>query len=142
MDVQRNIKNMKKVKECAVLQCWLKDCLISNFFSFWSPLPTKVAKSLPWAEYLIFPPIAVNNLFKFSAQGSNLTPFIGNGTKFQIPSEIKPPLTKNLLAYDILRLHIYLGTYIYFPHRRYCIHMRDYDHIHQCTSKNKFPVWL
>ena len=29
---------------------------------------------------------------KFSAQGSNLAPFVGNGTKIKIPSEIKPPL--------------------------------------------------
>ena len=35
---------------------------------------------------------AVDNLFKFSAQESDLAPFIGNGTKFKIPSEIKPPL--------------------------------------------------
>ena len=33
-----------------------------------------------------------NKIPKFSAQGSDLAPFIGNGTKFQIPSEIKPPL--------------------------------------------------
>ena len=26
--------------------------------------------------------------FKFSAQGHDLTPFVGNGTKFKIPSEI------------------------------------------------------
>ena len=30
--------------------------------------------------------------FKFSAQGHDLTPFVGNGTKFKITSEIKPPL--------------------------------------------------
>ena len=29
---------------------------------------------------------------KFSAQGSNLAPFVGNGTKIKISSEIKPPL--------------------------------------------------
>ena len=29
---------------------------------------------------------------KFKAQGSNLAPFIGNGTKIKITSEIKPPL--------------------------------------------------
>ena len=32
------------------------------------------------------------NLFKFSARESNLVPFIGNGAKVKIPSEIKPPL--------------------------------------------------
>ena len=30
--------------------------------------------------------------FKFSAQESDLAPFIGNGTKIKIPSEMKPPL--------------------------------------------------
>ena len=29
--------------------------------------------------------------FKFSDQGSDLAPFVGNGTKVKIPSEIKPP---------------------------------------------------
>ena len=36
--------------------------------------------------------LGVNNLFKFSAQESVLAPFIENGTKFKMPSEIKPPL--------------------------------------------------
>ena len=40
-----------------------------------------------------FPPFSVNNLFKFSTQGSDLEPFVGNGTEVKIPSEIKPPLT-------------------------------------------------
>ena len=31
------------------------------------------------------------NLFKFSARESNLVPFIGNGAKVKIRSEIKPP---------------------------------------------------
>ena len=38
----------------------------------------------------IFP--ALSNLFKFSAQGSDLAPFVGNGTKDKIPYEIKPPI--------------------------------------------------
>ena len=33
---------------------------------------------------------------KFTAQGSDLAPFVGNGTKIKIPSEIKPPLQKEL----------------------------------------------
>ena len=32
--------------------------------------------------------------FKFSAQGSDLAPFVGNGTQVKIPSEIKPPLVQ------------------------------------------------
>ena len=58
------------------------------------PLPRKGAKSCHWADNLNFPPITVNNLFKFSTQGSDLAPFIGNGTKVKIPYEIKPPLNK------------------------------------------------
>ena len=53
------------------------------------PLPTKGVKSLFRAENLDFP---VNNLFKFSAQESNLVPFVSNEPKFKIPSEIKPLL--------------------------------------------------
>jgi hypothetical protein len=34
--------------------------------------------------------------FKFSAQGSDLAPFVGNGIKVKIPSEIKPPLKIDL----------------------------------------------
>ena len=34
--------------------------------------------------------------FKFSAHGSDLAPFVGNGTKFKIPFEIKPPLVKEI----------------------------------------------
>ena len=36
--------------------------------------------------------------FKFSAQGRDLAPFVGNGTKVKIPSEIKPPLVDKKLA--------------------------------------------
>jgi hypothetical protein len=35
--------------------------------------------------------------FKCSAQGWALAPFVGNGTKDKIPSEIKPPLGKYLI---------------------------------------------
>ena len=55
-------------------------------------LPKKGAKCRPWAESLNLPPFTVNNLFKLSAQGRDLAPFVGNGTKVQIFSEIKLPL--------------------------------------------------
>ena len=42
-------------------------------------------------------PLTANNLFKFSAQGSDLVPFVGNLTKVKIPSEIKPPLALHFL---------------------------------------------
>ena len=59
------------------------------------PLPTKGAKSLPKTEHLNFPPFSVNNLFKFSAKGRDLAPFIGNGTKVKVPNELKPPLSRD-----------------------------------------------
>ena len=40
----------------------------------------------------ILPPFPVNKLFKFSAQGSDLAPSVGNGTKVKISYEIGPPL--------------------------------------------------
>ena len=56
-------------------------------------LPKNSAKSLPWVENL-------NNLFTvyggkfvFSAQGSDLALFVGNGSKSKIPFEIKLALT-------------------------------------------------
>ena len=33
---------------------------------------------------------------KISAQGRDLAPFVGNGTKIKITSEVKPPLVKIL----------------------------------------------
>ena len=39
--------------------------------------------------------------FKFSAQGSNLSPFVGNGTKNKIPSDIKPPLIHKFFSTGI-----------------------------------------
>ena len=38
--------------------------------------------------------ITMGREFKFSAQECNLAPFVGNGTKVKIPSEIKRPLDK------------------------------------------------
>ena len=72
---------------------WTIGGLISEVILILDPLPpTKGAKWIPWAENLNFPPIKVNNLLKFSAQGSDFEPFISNGTKVKIPSAIKPPL--------------------------------------------------
>ena len=63
------------------------------------PLPTKGAKSLPSVENSNFSNFLEDNLFKFSAQGRDLAPFVGKGTKAKIPSEINPriktPLNKN-----------------------------------------------
>ena len=63
---------------------------LRRYFDF-GLLPTKAAKSLPWAENSNFPSKIVNKLFNFSAQGSDLALLIGYGT-VKIPSEIKPPL--------------------------------------------------
>ena len=95
---EKHKKIRRKKKNLLFLQSVdAKGCLILEGALILVPLPTKGAK---WAENLNFLPITVNNLFKFSAQGSNLAPFIGNGTKVQIPSEIKPPFLKqkNLLT--------------------------------------------
>ena len=43
-----------------------------------------------------FPPKTRNNLFKFSAQEGNLTPFVSNGTKVKITFEIRPPLADDI----------------------------------------------
>ena len=63
---------------------------------------TKGAKSLYWPDLL-------NKLFsffggklKFSAQESDLAPFVCNGTKAKIPSEIKPPLGLMLCTYCVV----------------------------------------
>ena len=70
----------------------VKGGLISEGILTLVPLLTKSAKSLPQAEISNFPPFSVNILFKFSVQGRDLALVFGNGTKFKISSEIKPPL--------------------------------------------------
>jgi hypothetical protein len=66
---------------------------------------------------LNFPFTTVNNLFKFSAQRTDLAPYIGNGTKVKIPFEIKPPLQvahylKIFFSfYFKLNLHWHLGVF-------------------------------
>ena len=52
--------------------------MIVHFLGYALP---KSAKLLPWAENLNLPLFSVNNLFKFSAQGSNLAPFVEMGPK-------------------------------------------------------------
>ena len=47
----------------------------------------------PFRNYLTF---RKGGKFKFSAQGGDLAPFVGNMTKVKIPSEIKPPLYYSL----------------------------------------------
>ena len=71
-----------------------KGGLISEVILTLVSLLRKGAESLPWAENSNFPPISLNNLFNLSAQGGDLAPFVGNGTKVKIPSAIKQPLIK------------------------------------------------
>ena len=52
--------------------------------------------------------------FKFYAQRSDLTPFVGNSTKIIVPSEIKPPLgiytqTLYLINYKKTQSHLKLS---------------------------------
>ena len=53
-----------------------KGCLIRNYFVF-GPIDNKRCQITP---------------LEFSAQRSDLPPFVGNGTKVKISSEINPPL--------------------------------------------------
>ena len=69
-----------------------KGGFISKGFLTLDTLPTKDAKSCPWAENLNFRLFSVDNLFKFSAQGQDLATFVDNVSKVKKPSEIKPPL--------------------------------------------------
>ena len=56
----------------------------------------KYSKSLSWAENLNFPPKTVNNLFKFSAQDSDLEYLFWQCKKPPVSSDIKPPLADGL----------------------------------------------
>ena len=71
--------------------CLHKGDLISEDILTLVQWPTKGAKSYPRAE-LNFPALTINNLFKVFAHGSNLAPFVGNGTEVKILSEIDPTL--------------------------------------------------
>ena len=48
-----------------------------------APLPIKGVKLLPWAENLNTLFTVSSRKFKFSAQGSDSAPFVGNGTKIK-----------------------------------------------------------
>ena len=52
----------------------------------------KYSKSLSWAENLNFLPKSVSNLFKFSAQDSDLEYLFWQCKKPPVSSDIKPPL--------------------------------------------------
>ena len=55
-------------------------------------LQNKYSKSLSWAGNLNFPPKAVNNLFKFSAQDSDLEYLFWRCKNSPVSSDLKPPL--------------------------------------------------
>ena len=78
---------------------WSKGVLMNTrkVFLLWSHCQQKDkgAKSTPWAENSNFLLISVNNLFKFSAQGSDLAPFfLAMG-----------PKSKYLLDFSFLKVH-------------------------------------
>ena len=58
----------------------------------------KYFKSLSWAENLNFPPKSVKNLFKFSAQDSDLEYLFWQCKKPTASSDIKPPSTFLILC--------------------------------------------
>ena len=88
-----NCKNIQSLGLQKHLYYLVSKCgLTSEGILILVPLPTKGAKSLLRRKFE-FPSKTVNNLlFKFSAQESNLAPFVGDGNKVKIPSEIKPLL--------------------------------------------------
>ena len=56
-------------------------------------LQHKYSKSLSWAENLNFPPKTLNNLFKFSAQDSDLEYLCWRRKIFPVSSDLKPFLS-------------------------------------------------
>ena len=71
---------------------------MSEGLLFLVPIVDKRWQITPLSRKFEFPAytyIKVNNLFKFSAQASDLVPFVAYGIKDKIPSEIKPPSMEN-----------------------------------------------
>ena len=69
-----------------------KGCFKSEETRGFLPLQDKYSKSLSWAENLNFPPKTVNNLFKFSAQDSDLEYLFWQRKNSSVSSDLKPPL--------------------------------------------------
>ena len=61
-------------------------------------LQHKYSKSLSWVENMNFLPKRVNNLFKFSAQNSDLEYLCMRRKIFLVPSDVKPPLSYQKLT--------------------------------------------
>ena len=75
------------------IKIMFKGGLISEDIFNLDPLPKKRCTMTLLSRKFEFPASnLVNNLFKFSAQESDLAPFFGNGTKVKIPSEMNLPL--------------------------------------------------
>jgi hypothetical protein len=66
-------------------------------------LQNKYSKSLSCAENLNFLPKSVNNLFKFSAQDSDLEYLFWRSKNPPVSSDLKPPLVKKFIAVLKLR---------------------------------------
>ena len=73
----------------------------------------KYSKSLSWAENLNFPPKSVNNnLFKFSAQDSDLEYLFFKGKDPLVSSDFKPPLdTAKHRAEKSLIMDFFIGHF-------------------------------
>ena len=77
----------------------------------------KYSKSLSWEKNLNFPPKTVNNLFKFSAQDSDLEYLFWRSKNSPVSSDLKPPLVadeyiKRLSIVSSFRHEIALGKYL------------------------------
>ena len=75
-----------------MIQTPIKGGLISEKYFDFGPIAKKRYQIT--AENLNQLFTVMGGKFKLSAQGRDLAPFVGNGTKVKIPSEIKPPLIK------------------------------------------------
>ena len=65
-------------------------------------LQYKYSRSLSWAENLNFLPKTVNNLFKFSAQASDLEYLCWICKNFLLSSDLKPPLDQDFKLHSWL----------------------------------------
>ena len=125
----QNLTNIRKEDN----RNWLKGCLTIDIIDLIADLikggfkseetggflllQNIYSKSLSWAENLNFPPKTVNNLFKFSAQDSDLEYLIWQRKNAPVSSDLKPPLanlpeTSQFLSSQMTVLSIFFQVLI------------------------------
>ena len=84
----------EKIEKFAIktfhLKVALSQKILENFYIFNINIPNRYPEQNIW----IFPPKTVNNLFKFSAQDTDLKYLCWRHKIFPVSSELKPPLDK------------------------------------------------